>query len=164
MIMDEFSYDEDVFDQINRDLKLTKDKFYGILRCSRCYPKYLHWDSSKLTDHINMKTHVIRVVDVEKLVKALPDFYPNRLYAVHFECDTRCFDDRELHIPFLHHVEKILGEVSSNMDKLWKSNTNLLFVLSHPMYKKSLDYRFFKWLYQHSPDHCYRLYGVHKPK
>lgn len=161
--MNDIPYDEDVFDQINMDLKLTKSKYYGILSCSRCFPKRLHWNDEHITSHLNIKTHVRRVLEVSKLVEELPKFHPNRLYAIHFECDTRCFDDREIHPPFLNHVEKILREVSDNMDKIWKSNTNMLFVLSHPMYKKALESRFFKWLYQRSPGHCYKLYGVHRP-
>lgn len=164
MIMDEFAYDEDVFEKINLDLKLTKNKFYGILSCSRCFPERLKWNSGLITDHINIKTQVQQVVEVAKLVDALPKYHPDKLYVIHFECDTRCYSARTIHPPHLKHVKKILDEVTSNMDKIWKSNTNLLFLLSHPMYKEAKETRFFNWLYQHSPNHCYRLYGVHKPK
>ena len=164
MIMDEFAYDEDVFAKINLDIKLAKNKYYGILRCSTCFPIRLHWKDAHITDHINIKTHVLRVEDVSKLVDKLPTFHPDRLYVIHFECDTRCYyrSDGEVNPKNLIYLQNILKEVSSNMSKLWGSNTNMLFVLSTPMYKEALETRFFKWLHQHSPGHCYRLYEVRK--
>lgn len=150
-------FDEDVFKQINSDVKLTKGKFFGILRCSRDYPENLHWNSSRITDQININTEVIRVVEVSKFVEQLPKLRENKLYVVHFECDTRCYSDRNILPRNLKHVDKILNEVTESMTSIWGSNTNLLFLLSHPMYKKSMETRFFKWLYQHHPKHCYRL-------